>query len=78
MKIVGDKSRGNAWASVRIWLEPRAFWIAFGLMAIVQINKILRNGFHEHEVASIVLACVGGGLFWGVIGTLLYRRFYKK
>jgi len=78
MKIVDEKIEGNIWTSAKTWLEPRAFWIAFGLMAIVQINKITKNGFHENEVASLILACIGGGLFWGAIGTFLFRRFYKK
>jgi len=60
------------------WLIPRAFWIAFVLMAFAQFSKVLKTGGEISEVLFAFITCIFGGVFWGTIGTYIYRRFYTK
>ena len=60
------------------WLEPKAFWIAFSLTAFVQVSKIMNADIGSTDIIIAITTSVVGGVFWGAIGTYVYRRFYKK
>jgi len=63
---------------MKTWLIPRAFWIAFVFMAFAQFSKVLKTGVDISEMLFALIASIFGGVFWGTIGTYIYRRFYKK
>jgi hypothetical protein len=64
---------------MNVWLEPRAFWIAFSLMAFAQFSKVMQQtGWGIGEVILALTTSIIGGVFWGAIGTYVYRKFYKK
>ena len=63
---------------MNVWLEPRAFWIAFALMAFVQFSTVMQTGGSVGEVVLALTTSIFGGIFWGAIGTYVYRKFYKK
>jgi len=47
-------------------------------MAFAQFSKVLKAGIDISDVLFALITCVFGGVFWGTIGTYIYRRFYKK
>ena len=60
------------------WITVRAFAIAFCLMLIVQVDRLMTAGFSATGVMYALVVSAVGGLFWGAIGLLIYRRFVKK
>ena len=59
------------------WLEPHAFLIAFVLMAFVQFSTVMQT-VGVGEVVLALTTSIFGGIFWGAIGTYIYRKLYKK
>jgi len=57
------------------WLHIRYFFIAVGLMAIVQVEKFINE---EISITESILAILLGGLFWGVIATFISKKLGKR
>ena len=63
---------------MRKWLHPRAFWLAALLILILQFTKVPPNGVSAEWLGAATGAVLGGGAFWGAVGTFVYNRFYKR
>lgn len=56
------------------WLHMPYFWIASGLMAVVQFAKVLEG---KEELLGAVLVIPFGGLFWGAVATFIAKKLGK-
>ena len=63
---------------MRKWLHPRAFLLSALLIAVLQTTKVPVSGITAEWLGTATVTVFLGGIFWGVIGTYLYNRFYKR
>lgn len=60
------------------WLHPRAFWVWALLMLVLRLTRIPSSGVDSEWIGVTLVQVVMGGVFWGVVSTYLYNRFYKR
>jgi len=58
------------------WLHMRYFWIATGIMAVLQLAKVLQ-GKEENLIGALIFTPLIGGLFWGVIATFVASKMKR-
>lgn len=63
---------------MKSWLEPKAFWIAFLVMAVLQVSANLEGEASFERILLALTTSVIGGVFWGAIGTYIYRRIRRR
>jgi len=56
------------------WLHLPYFWVATALMAILQFTRYMDG---QTDLVRLIVAVQLGGLLWGVIATLVAKRFKK-
>lgn len=59
-------------------LHPRAFWLSALLILVLQITKMPTSGITAEWLGATTGVVLVGGAFWGVVGTFVYDRFYKR
>jgi len=60
------------------WLSPRCFLAALFVTAIGSYAVADRTGFSTEGIVGWIIGSVVGGVFWGWVCTLAYRKFDKK
>lgn len=63
---------------MKTWLYPKAFLISAILMYVLQLSKLPSSGVTAEWQGAAVAVVLLGGVFWGVMATLVYNRFYKR
>lgn len=68
----------NLGEKMSTWIYPKAFWIATALILVVQIQKLIISGFSIVNVVQALTIAFFGGVFWGAIGTFIYKKMHSN
>lgn len=60
------------------WLSPRCFLVALLLTAILGYQSANRTGFSTEGIVGWIVGSVAGGVLWGWLCTLAYKKLGKK